>query len=314
MRRGAFVALFGALTLLGPGAGVATNSVTLQVVNTAGTEDPVEDIGRTFVVQGQADAPTRLYVKYRRSGGAPCAPSAASDSGEGIDPYGEYVDGAFRLTTARVWTESGSFMFCMWLANYSYEVAPSFSRVVAFRIPNGSVSLATSPTVLRPRVPGTITVSGTSEAPRTLYVKYRPMGGAPCAPSPSSDSGGYFGDLGGSVDGSFSEREAATFDRAGSYLFCLWLREHSGDVEPTGGTPVSFTVSVRTPVRCRIPSVVGQRLVRARTKIARANCSVGRVIFQRSKRPRNRVIGQYPRSGTFARGFRVHLFVSRGAR
>jgi hypothetical protein len=166
-------------------------------------------------------------------------------------------------------------------------------------------------------VPGTISVSGTSEAPRTLYVKYRSTGGAPCAPSPSSDSGEYFGSLGGSVDGSFYEREAATFDRAGSYLFCLWLREHSDDVEPTGGTPVSFTVSVRQrrpPVRCRIPFVVGQRLGRARNTVTRANCSVGRVIFQRSKRPRNRVIGQYPRSGTFARGFRVHLFVSRGRR
>jgi len=271
----------------------------------------VEDVARSFVFAGVADTPLYLYVKYRPAGGAPCAPSASSDSGEAFAFYGESVDGSFQLQTAWTWTESGTFLFCMWLAHDSDEVSSPFTRTVTFRNPNGSVSLTTAPPVLAPNVTGTLAVSGTSEAPRSLYVKYRPSGGAACAPSPSTDSGSAFDVYGESVNGAFSFRQTVKFDRAGSYLFCVWLREDSSDVDPIGGTPAAFTVTVRSVVRCRVPRVVGLRLATARSRIRRANCAVGRIRRTRSSRV-GRVLGQSPRPGARRpRGTRVDLLVGR---
>ena len=65
------------------------------------------------------------------------------------------------------------------------------------------------------------------------------------------------------------------------------------------------------PVRCRVPRVMGMTLGRARTRIRRARCSVGRVRRARSKRL-GRVIAQHPRPGALKRrGFPVALVVGR---
>jgi hypothetical protein len=66
---------------------------------------------------------------------------------------------------------------------------------------------------------------------------------------------------------------------------------------------------------CRVPRVVGLRLVRARAAIRRAYCSVGRVRGVRSRAARGRVVRQSPRAGTrLRRGARVILVISRGSR
>jgi beta-lactam-binding protein with PASTA domain len=60
-----------------------------------------------------------------------------------------------------------------------------------------------------------------------------------------------------------------------------------------------------------VPRVVGLTLGRAKTKIRRANCSVGRIRRARSRRV-GRVISQSPRPGTVKRrGFPVKLVVGR---
>jgi beta-lactam-binding protein with PASTA domain len=57
--------------------------------------------------------------------------------------------------------------------------------------------------------------------------------------------------------------------------------------------------------------VIGLRLARAKTKIRRARCSVGRVRRARSRLV-GRVIGQSPQGGARKpRGFRVTLVVGR---
>jgi hypothetical protein len=65
------------------------------------------------------------------------------------------------------------------------------------------------------------------------------------------------------------------------------------------------------PARCLVPRVIGLKLGRARTRIRRANCSLGRIHRKRSRRV-GRVIGQSPRPGTVRRhGARVNLIVGR---
>jgi hypothetical protein len=67
------------------------------------------------------------------------------------------------------------------------------------------------------------------------------------------------------------------------------------------------------PVACRVPRVVGVRLAEARERIRRHNCSVGRIRYTRSHRPRGRVISQRPNANsTLQRRSPVSLKVSRG--
>lgn len=63
--------------------------------------------------------------------------------------------------------------------------------------------------------------------------------------------------------------------------------------------------------RCVVPRVIGLRLAKARARIRRSNCRVGRVRRARSRRV-GRVVKQSPRAGSRrARGARVNLVVGR---
>jgi beta-lactam-binding protein with PASTA domain len=60
-----------------------------------------------------------------------------------------------------------------------------------------------------------------------------------------------------------------------------------------------------------VPRVIGLTLSKARTKIRRAHCKVGKVRRARSSKP-GRVIGQSPRPGVKKpSGFKVKLVVGR---
>ncbi len=78
--------------------------------------------------------------------------------------------------------------------------------------------------------------------------------------------------------------------------------------------PCPVTKPVTKPVaRCRVPKVVGVKLAKARARIRRANCRVGRLRYKRSHRARGRVLTQRPRPGAKRpRGARVALTLSRG--
>jgi glucose/arabinose dehydrogenase len=84
------------------------------------------------------------------------------------------------------------------------------------------------------------------------------------------------------------------------------------------GAPASATCTAAPPVtrrkpRCVVPRVVGSQLRKARAKIRRAHCRVGRLRYAPSAKPRNRVLSQSPRPRSRRpNGTRVHLKVSRG--
>jgi hypothetical protein len=94
--------------------------------------------------------------------------------------------------------------------------------------------------------------------------------------------------------------------RAGTYtLKC--------DVHPT--IRATLVVSTQAPPvpKCKVPRLVGKKLVRARRMIRAARCSVGRIRRVRSKRARNRIVSQKPRAGRIlAATAKVNLVVSRG--
>lgn len=72
-------------------------------------------------------------------------------------------------------------------------------------------------------------LSGNTSTQRYLYVKYRAPGGAPCAPAPAQDSGGYLDGYTQYDDeranGNFSYDIAKTWSTAGSFVFCIWFAQ-----------------------------------------------------------------------------------------
>ncbi len=93
------VALSFALVLVLWSAGSAlAGTAILSITDSAGKVDPAAGIPRVVRVIGNAGIVGEAYVnvKYRRSGGAPCAPSPETDSGR-------YVFSS--------WTVSGTSMF-----------------------------------------------------------------------------------------------------------------------------------------------------------------------------------------------------------
>ncbi len=64
---------------------------------------------------------------------------------------------------------------------------------------------------------------------------------------------------------------------------------------------------------CIVPKVAGRALQESRSQIRRASCSVGRVRFRASPRPRGTVLFQQPRARAERRiGSKVNLVASRG--
>ena len=88
------------------------------------------------------------------------------------------------------------------------------------------------------------TISGTATTPKDLFVKFRPVGGAPCAATFREDTGTAFGWTYEDVNGAFSLKHAATWSPAGTFMFCYWLA--TGDNAIT--TPFTQAITFRSPV------------------------------------------------------------------
>jgi hypothetical protein len=130
--------------------------------------------------------------------------------------------------------------------------------------PGGTISAAVTPLTPAPGQQATITISGTSEAPKHVFAKIRMAGGAPCAQTYDADAET---DLQGQdVNGGFTLSPTTTQSTAGSYLVCLWLAGSGADLTPTAGPqPMTFTVAARSrlhhesPNRARLPNASERR-------------------------------------------------------
>jgi hypothetical protein len=311
-----------ALAALGVDAAVASaDSASLSFTDAAGTSDPVAGVGRTATLSGNTQSSTRIWIRNRASGGAPCAPSASSDSGSvyfdgnfsGSEFYGTDVNGNFALKRTGTWRTAGTYMFCIWIAPSESTSTTPITQNVTFRQPSGTISATVAPVTPRPGQAATVTVTGASEAPEGVYATIRKAGGAACAASYSADSGYTL--IGGTdVNGSFS-LHASTTQNAGNYLICLWVAASSSDSTPIAGPqPVTFSV-VAPPPPCRVPVLRNLTLARAKARLVASGCRVGRVSYVRSSLKRGRVVRTSPGAGKHrAAGASVSVVLSRGPR
>jgi len=311
--RGAAALVLAASALLLCAGPAFADSATLTVTDTAGQPDAASGLPRVFTVSGTSAVKQALYVKYRAPGGAPCAPTAYSDSGTILDEFwGVGVNGSFSTKNVYTWRNAGDVMFCVWLAKDNGTVTTPIAQTVSFRAPTGSVSATVGPVTPKPLQQTTVTVTGTSEAPAVLWAKIRPAGGAACGVSYAGDAGTELIN-GRSVNGTFTTQVTTTPQAAGNYLICLWIARSSDDPNPIAG-PQAVTFSVVAP--CVVPKIAaGTSVTSAKRKIVAAHCRVGQTTKVYSRTRKGRVVSLSTRAGkSLPNGTKINLKVSRGKR
>ena len=95
----------------------------------------------------------------------------------------------------------------------------------------------------------TVTVSGAAAVSTKVYVRHRPVGGPPCAPSAAADPGkrgiewfaySFYGER---VYGDFTLQATGTWPDPGALQFCIWL----ADADTTPAVPIEQIVTFRPP-------------------------------------------------------------------
>jgi PASTA domain len=324
LRRTLGFALLGATLLaLSAASPALADSASITFTDAAGTSDPAVGVGRTMTLAGNSAVSKYVYVRYRPAGGAPCAPSASSDAGRySFDDFtgetfnGSAVNGNFTLRKTGTWDDPGTFMFCVWLSSSESAPATPFVQNVTFRRPTGTISATVAPIAPLAGQTATITITGSSEAPRYVFASLRPAGIAPCAVSYEAESGSSLVD-GRSVNGAFSLTATTTQSTPGNYLVCLWLAESSSDGAPVAGPqPATFTVTA-APRPCVVPAVPRfTALAPYLAALSAASCVPGAQRYTASRTyPRGTIIKTTPAPGTtLAPSAAVTLLISSGKR
>ena len=287
----------------GLAAPALADTASLTVTDAAGRPDPVAEVGRTFTLTGNTPSANKyVYVKYRPTGGAACTTSAYTDAGYELSAfYARYLGagGNFQFVNTQTWSTPGTFMFCIWVADSSSATATPITQTITFRSATGTISATVNPPTPQAGQEATITIVGSSEAPKYVYAKIRPAGGAACTTTAYADSGDELGVYGTSVNGAFSLTTATKQD-AGNYLICLWLADSSSDSAPIAGPqPVAFTV-LAPPSPCVVPSIApGTPFAQVASRLAAAQCTVGKRRYVASRRfARGALIKLTPAAGT----------------
>jgi hypothetical protein len=206
--------------------GFASSAHAATINSIAFSADPTEEEPVTVTVSGTSEANRSLFV-YRQTGscsttapaygyGSPLTPSA----GDAL------TAGSFSKSYAFTPTSAGSYRICAYVSQDAYTTAAAVGTA-AFnvRLPAATVSsiaLSADPTE---EEPVTVTVSGTSEANRSLFV-YRQTGSC----STTAPAYGYGSPLTPSAGdaltaGSFSKSYAFTPTSAGSYRICAYVSQ-----------------------------------------------------------------------------------------
>jgi hypothetical protein len=97
-------------------------------------------------------------------------------------------------------------------------------------------------------LPRTYTVSGTTSAPKNIYIKVRNPGPTPCGPTAESDSGTWWNGYDDytwakDANGNYSFSNVGTTSLNGTYMFCIWVAAD----EESSVTAVTQMITFRLP-------------------------------------------------------------------
>src|SRR3954453_22667365 len=239
--RAAFSSLIAVLLCLcfAGGAHAATIS------SIAFSADPTEDEPVTVTVAGTSEAGRRLFV-LRQPSTYPCASTPYGDIGTWqTTSSGDALSGSFSKSYTFTPADAGTYFICAYIGVDAYST-PSATRSasVGVRLPQASIDSPAFSADPTEQEPVTVTVSGTSEAGRRLFVLRQPST-YPCGSTPYGDIGTWLTTSSGdAVSGAFSQSYSFTPSDAGTYFICAYVGE---DAYATPLTTKNGSVTVRRP-------------------------------------------------------------------
>ncbi len=222
-----------------PAAAQAALSITLV------GGDALEERPMTFIASGTTDATNDIWATLRLSGGGPCAPSYAANSGGSLLFFGE-PSGTQEIETVE---EPGAYVVCAYLAS-DFDAVPveRFTLPVNVRPNNATVAIQ-APVRGVQDTPTPVTLVGTTELGRQLFARAKPVGSGPCGQSMAADpSSGTFAYAEPALGAFAVPRLAGPFSEAGRYTLCAWVQEHYNDVVAEAGATAVIDIVPPIPV------------------------------------------------------------------
>lgn len=146
-----------------------------------------------------------------------------------------------RLTQAsRHWRSSHALCALLAIIGAAVLVAPGSASAATLTITSGSDPTESITTQLG--------VTGTADTTESLLdLKIKPTGGATCGANPGADGGTSVVSATKSTSGAYMFSSNWTFESAGSYLLCAWLRDYTGCCTYPVVASTNATISVRIP-------------------------------------------------------------------
>lgn len=236
---------------------VAAIALAASVDTISFSSDPVEDQAVTVTVSGSSETARSLFV-LRQSSSSACASTAQADwtsyGGPGTflnSSAGDAVNGSFSKSYSFTPSTAGNYRVCAYVATSSSATpAATQTATVTVRLPNASIDAPAFSADPVEDQPVTTTLTGSSEAARTLFV-LRQSSSSACADTAQADWGSYGGpgsfltsSAGDAVSGSFNQSYSFTPSTAGIYRICAYV------AKTASSTPLatkSAVVTVRLP-------------------------------------------------------------------
>lgn len=184
-----------------------------------------------------------IYATIKASGGAGCGVDYSADGGSDID-YNDSISGS-GTTTAQITEPQGTYLVCAYEQQSSGQTSPDAvaQTTISVRQIHASLSLVL-PARAALNVPFGLKATYTVEQPRNLWVSYAKVApGAQCPQTYSLEPSGFTDAIyNDSLAGQGIDAANVTLDGNGTYLFCGWVQQTSGDTDPAAVAEATVTV------------------------------------------------------------------------
>jgi hypothetical protein len=206
--------------------------------------NPTQDVPLTVKVSGTSEVAQKLYV-YVDEGSGPCPTDPYFNTGTTLAGGEAISAGSFGKEYSYSPTSQTSYIVCAYIDEGGFATANATANAgFTTALPSGSVAVALSPTATENGVIS-ITVSGSIEVPRKLYV-YADEGGGPCPTDPYFNTGKSLAGGEAIGAGSFSKSYSYTPTNTSTYIVCAYIDEGGFATADATGSATFTNVTPQT--------------------------------------------------------------------
>ena len=220
-------------------AALPSGSLAVEV-----STNPTQDVPLTVKVSGTSEVAQKLYV-YVDEGSGPCPTDPYFNTGTTLAGGEAISAGSFGKEYSYSPMSQTSYIVCAYIDEGGFATANATANAgFTTALPSGSVAVALSPTATENGAIS-ITVSGSIEVPRKLYV-YADEGGGPCPTDPYFNTGKSLAGGEAIGAGSFSKSYSYTPTNTSTYIVCAYIDEGGFATADATGSATFTNVTPQT--------------------------------------------------------------------